>query len=288
MNETAVVVAVDGSEANRAALAWAVDAASRSRVRLTVATVAEPWQVVGPYVPDLPESDFAQPIAERAAAQAAAAYPGGDVRTEVRVGHPVRVLQEVAAGQQLLVLGKQGLGALGRFFIGSTSIAVAGRADVPVVVVPGHWDTTAHAGLPVVVGVDTDRTHAAALRHALAEADRRRVPLVVVQAWEPRGVLATDPELAAQVHAGWLQQGKRDLEEVVGRANQEFPDVEVRIQQTLGYPVHRLLEAADGAQLVVVGREEKRRLSGFALGSVARGVLHQSETPVMVVPDPTT
>lgn len=288
MTDPTVLIAVDGSETNRSALAWAVDAAARSGVRLTVATVAEPWQVVGPHVPDLPEEDFAQPIAERAAAQATAAYPDGDVRVEVRTGHPVRVLQDLAAGQQLLVLGKQGRGALGRLFIGSTSIAVAGRADVPVVVVPGEWEIAAHARQPVVVGLDTDRTHDAALRHAFASADRRGVPLVVVQAWEPPGALATDPALASEVFAGWQVEGRPALEEVVDRAGEDFPGVEVRIEQRIGYPVHVLLDIAEESQLLVLGRDAKERLSGFSLGSVARGVLHHSETPVAIIPAATS
>ena len=45
-----------------------------------------------------------------------------------------------------------------------------------------------------------------------------------------------------------------------------------------------ILEAAEEAQLVVLGRHPAGVFGGFAFGSVARAVLHYAETPVMVVP----
>jgi nucleotide-binding universal stress UspA family protein len=45
-----------------------------------------------------------------------------------------------------------------------------------------------------------------------------------------------------------------------------------------------VLDAAEQAQLVVLGRHTDGRLGGFAFGSVTRAVLHYAECPVMVAP----
>ena len=65
---------------------------------------------------------------------------------------------------------------------------------------------------------------------------------------------------------------------------EHFPDVEVRPTSVHRHPATAVLEAAEDAQLVVLGRHEPGVLGGFALGSVARAVLHGSRTPVVTVP----
>jgi nucleotide-binding universal stress UspA family protein len=45
-----------------------------------------------------------------------------------------------------------------------------------------------------------------------------------------------------------------------------------------------VLEAAEEAQVVVLGRHPAGMFGGFAFGSVARAVLHYAEVPVIAVP----
>ncbi len=45
-----------------------------------------------------------------------------------------------------------------------------------------------------------------------------------------------------------------------------------------------VLDAAEQAQLVVLGRHKDSRFSGFGFGSVTRAVLHYTTCPVLVVP----
>lgn len=45
-----------------------------------------------------------------------------------------------------------------------------------------------------------------------------------------------------------------------------------------------VLDAAEHAQLVILGRQPDGKLGAFPFGSVTRAVRHYSECPVMVVP----
>lgn len=284
MNAQTVAVAVDGSQANRAALDWAVQHADRTGADLVITTVAEPYQVVGGYVPETPPSDYMRPVAKEAADVARATLPEERVRAVIETGHPVAVLQQVADERDLLVVGKRGMGAIGRLVMGSTSIAVAGRAHAPVVVVPVGWDAAAAAEGPVVVGVDVDKDHDASLRHAFEAARERGVHLKVVQVWEPHPALVAESAVFVQAFDDWRTEVGAELRRRLDTFAADYPGVQVDVVQVVGQPVHLLLEEAESAQLLVLGRDAKERLSGFTLGSVARGVLHHSEVPVLVVP----
>lgn len=283
MTVKTIAVAVDGSEANRAALEWAVRQAALLDAELAITTVAEPYQVIGSYVPETPPSEYLRPVAEAAVAQARATLPTHRVHGTIESGHPVPVLQQVAEGKDLLVVGKRGMGAIGRLVMGSTSIAVAGRAHAPVVVVPTGWET-GREDAPVVVGVDIDKDHVSGLRFAFSAARSRGVALRAVQVWEPHPALVTETGVFVQAFDDWREQVGAELRARLQAMAGEFPGVPVEVVQVVGQPVRHLLDEAEGAQLLVLGRDAKERLSGFTLGSVARGVLHHSEVPVAVVP----
>ncbi len=279
-----LLVAVDGSEANRAALDWAIREAERTGASLTVAVAAEPWQVAGPYPPGAPETDFVQPVADRAVEAAGARLGADRVVAEVHHGHSVRVILDLAESHDAVVVGKRGLGALRRVLIGSTSIAVAGRCPVPVFVIPDGWDPEAAAARPVLVGMDLDKEHDQALERAFTEAEQRGVGLQVLQGWQPHPLLVGEAGVAVDYYVEWQQDCRKSLEAYVARIGQGHPDVEVQVDQELGHPVHLISDRAEQAQLLVLGRDAKERWSGFTLGSVARGVLHHAEVPVVIVP----
>lgn len=284
MNVQTVAVAVDGSDANKAALQWAVARAEATGAELVVTTVAVPYHAVGGYVPETPVTDYLKPIVKEAAERARETLPAEQVRAVIETGHPVAVLNDVAKDNDLLVVGKRGMGAIGRLVMGSTSIAVAGRAHAPVVVVPVGWDSSAHHGAPVVVGVDVDKDHAAGLRFAFEAARTLGVPLKAVQVWEPHPALVGESAVFVQAFDDWRGQVGVEFQGRLDAMAAEFAGVDVELVQVVGQPVHHLLEEAESAQLLVLGRDAKERLSGFTLGSVARGVLHHSEVPVAVVP----
>ena len=135
----------------------------------------------------------------------------------------------------------------------------------------------------IVVGVDDSPAAAAALRWALEEARLRRATLEVVHTWVfpavgeiPGGAvdtIVTDLERAATDMLGEIVQG------VVGAD----PGVEV-VQRVLeGAPGRILVEAAAGADLLVVGSRGRGGFVGLLLGSVAHQCVHHASCPVVVV-----
>ncbi len=133
----------------------------------------------------------------------------------------------------------------------------------------------------IVVGFDDSVGAAAALRQAIALADRMGSDLVLV--------FCTEPPSASAGGAG----DQRDViasiaEEVLGRANAlaHSAGVTSRGEVVTGRPVEGLIAVADGvdAVMIVVGHHGEGPLRGALLGATANRLLNQAERPVLVVP----
>lgn len=281
---TSLLVAVDGSEANRAALDWAIAGAERSGTSLSIVVIVESWQVPGHDPPHISEKDYVQPIVDRATEVATARLGAEQVDTLVTQGPPLSVLVDLAKSHSGLVVGRRGIGAIRRVLIGSTSIAVAGRSSAPVTIVPDTWDGAGAAARPVLIGLDMDEQHDAAVRYAFTEAKARGASLQVLQGWRPPPMLGEMAGAQVAYYGEWQEVCLAALKVYIDRMGQEFPGVDVAVDQVIGHPVDLLVDGAADAQLLVLGRDEKARWSGFALGSVARSVLPQCDVPVTVVP----
>jgi len=268
-----VVVGVDGSDGCRSALAWAAAEAAAAGADLHVVTAV-----------DHRPSDRVRRRAERTVAALAAdvdgVVPPEQLSHAVYDGAPERELLDNLHGARMLVVGKRGLGTLSRMFVGSTSLALAGRSPVAVAVVPTGWDQAAHRDEPVVVGVEPDRPHHRLMHLAFRRAERLGVPLVLVHGWEPPGTPpaeAHDVETEGDAHARF--------EAAVTVWRNRFPAVNARTSATSKHPAVAVLDEADsGAQLVLLGRHHSNRFAGFGFGSVTRAVLHYAHVPVLVVP----
>ena len=210
--------------------------------------------------------------------------PEASVSTEAAAGAPVDVLLDRAATARLIVVGKRGLGGFARVIVGSTSIALAGRSPVPVAIVPDGWDQRAREGRPVVLGVDPFKPDHRPIHLAFRRAKRLGVPLVAVHGWETPSMYSWDAAtVAAAVNEREAEAADRFVA-LLATWTERCPDVVVRPMRVHKHPAAAILEAAEEAQLVVLGRHPAGVFGGFAFGSVARAVLHYAETPVMVVP----
>jgi len=277
----AVVVGVDGSERNRAAVAYAVHEASATSRPLACLAVLDDFVFPLPHRSMIADDEREWRVLDKIAHEATHENPHLIVRRDVQFGDTVDTLLDHSADESMLVVGKRGLGAFGRLIVGSTSIGVAGRSRVPVVIVPDTWRQADHATDPVVVGVDPDALHDAPLRFGFDAARRGGVDLVVVYAIDISPLLVWDVELGAPAY--WQERGAEGLEGTLKPLREEFPDVSVSVREARGHPATELLHEAGKAQLLVLGRRHRGRL-GFTLGSVARSVLHYAEVPVAVVP----
>lgn len=141
----------------------------------------------------------------------------------------------------------------------------------------------------IVVGVDGSAGSAEALRFALAEAKLRGAKLKAVTAWTltyvaaPIGMMAPiDEGLIPELH----ENARLVLEKAVDDALGVTPGVEVEQSVLEGTPAQVLVEAAQGADLLVVGTRGHGGFTGLLLGSVSQQAAHHAPCPVVIVPHP--
>ena len=135
-----VVVGIDGSSINQAAVAAAFAEASYRRSPLVAVHV---WsdvslaQSVG-----VPEnwngiSETEQAVLAESLAGWQEKFPDVEVRRVVAQDRPVRVLSQLSEQASLIVVGHRGRGGFQGMMLGSTSYALIHTADCPVLVVRG-------------------------------------------------------------------------------------------------------------------------------------------------------
>jgi nucleotide-binding universal stress UspA family protein len=287
-----VIAAVDGSEDSLRALEWAVLTALMRDVPLRVLHVRQ-YPAWAP--PEFVAVDTAgDPVLDEVRARIEQRVGG---RPEVeylgRVGNPGSVLAEVSTEGSLLVVGSRGRGGFASLLLGSTGIAAARDAHCPVVVVPRPGRQVpqeladASTGPRVVVGLGVDHAGDAALEFAFAEAELRRVRLqaVAVYPWPPQ--MWTAPgEFALPVidETGVADETRVLAEERLAPLAERYPRVDVDLAVDGGDAAGRLVAHSKDAELVVVGRHQRRLLVPTRMvGSVTQAVLLHAAAPVAVV-----
>lgn len=266
-----IVAGYDGSPASEEALDWAAREARAHGVALIVCHV---W---GRTVPSDAAADLAGKYSEcviaRGVQHAQTAMGAGDVRPLLVSGSPADVLCDISASADMIVLGHRGCGGLTGLLLGSVSSQVAAHARGTVVIVRGHWrPVPGHVPCAVVVGADGSCASQPAVAFAFAEAALRDAPLLAVCA------LADTPSIL-----GGARLLEADFEQALAKCEADYPTVVVRRQVVQGAPRGALLDAAAGAQLLVVGARGRGGLRGMMLGSVSLAALHHSPCPVAVV-----
>ena len=168
---------------------------------------------------------------------------------------------------------------------GSTIRAVAAQAGCPVVVV--HRERAEGKGRGIVVGVEEHGRAQGALRAAMEQAARDRLPVTAVHAWDvPMSVQAVydfaPPSPDAPPTAP--DSSSRLMSEALAGLAEDFPTVDLRTRLVWGPVVDVLRRAAEDADLLVIGRHANSRLEFHALGHAARALLHDAPCPLMVIP----
>jgi nucleotide-binding universal stress UspA family protein len=135
----------------------------------------------------------------------------------------------------------------------------------------------------IIVGVDGSEGARVALRWAIAEARRRGAALEVVHAWHA-AYAAANPYLALpETDLSRLEESEqRELDHAVD--NEDTNGVAVTRLLVFEDAPRALLEAAKGADLLVVGTHGRGGLVGLLLGSVSQAVTRHAPCPVVVVP----
>lgn len=285
-----VVAGVDGSTSSTRAVRWAAAQAAAwgSPLRLVHANVW-PW-IYQPEVAGL-AGDYTQALRNaaydwlRQAADAAVEVaPGLQVETELIAASPGQLLVEESGRARLIVVGSRGLGGFTGLLVGSTTVALAAHGHCPVAVVRGLDDEPSPTAGPVVLGVDGSEASEAAIAFAYEAASLRKATLIAVHAWSDVSIPASFVPAPPMYDWPLIQDDEeRLLAQRLAGWQEKYPDVHVRRVVTEGRPAHSLLQAAVGAQLIVVGSRGRGGLSGLLLGSTSQALVHHAPCPVVVV-----
>jgi nucleotide-binding universal stress UspA family protein len=131
----------------------------------------------------------------------------------------------------------------------------------------------------VVVGIDGSDASLAALEWAIEDAKRRAAKVVAITAFDIPWTIAITPTYTETDYA-------RDASEMQQRALRKFhdahPDLEIEARLVQRKPALALAEAAEDADLLVVGSHGYGALPGMHLGSVASYCVHHAPCPVVV------
>ncbi|MEU6017377.1 universal stress protein [Streptomyces sp. NPDC047515] len=285
-----IVVGVDGSAGSLRALDWAAAEAARSQhpLRIVHASLWERYEGMRPtFDTERPaEQVLAEHLVASAQERAQLLDADLDVVADVQPEDPVKALVHESHEAAMVVLGSRGRGRIAGMLLGSVSLALANRSHCPVVVIPAMAPSSQPKPGRVVVGIGDAERPTAAARFALAQAISRHGELIAVRAWRcPAHETADHPLLSGSPASAHRQRAEEHLDDVLTVLDRTGSEAAVHRSVEQG-PVHQILiEAATGAELLVVGTRGAGRHHGLRLGPVNHSVLHYAPCPVAVVPD---
>jgi len=276
-----IVVGIDGSEESDHALQWAAAEAVLRERPLHIVHALESWPYRAPLFKPAESTERMTRVGHRlltaARERVQERRPDLEVTTALVAEETTQGLHAQSDKAFELVLGSRGRGGFAGMLLGSTSLRMAARPTVPVVIV--HGDATDRG--EIVAGIDLLRDAGAVLHYAFETAARRDARLRVVHAWQTFGTL---------IEAGYAvdaEQVELDLRARVNEAckplRTEYPRVDVVDEIIMEHPVTALSNASRNARLLVVGAHQ-RRWTAPQLGSLAHGVIHHARCPVAVIP----
>jgi nucleotide-binding universal stress UspA family protein len=285
-----VLLATDGSDDARKATTWLRELPLPASTTIRVLGVAHL-----PHSPlDIPPvRDFSRALlgAAHHAADAARTALAGRAPAEVRVidGEPRETIIREACDwpADLTVVGARGLGAVGRFLLGSVSTGVLHGAPGAVAVVRGEPRRPRR----VVVACDgsPDSLDAVRFLAGLPLGRETTVSLLGVVTLPP--VPPSGPEMLAlpwpPTMDAFIVEQKAELNGVLARAAGELGGAVGHVERSVvvGHPAAEILAAAEapGVDLVVIGARGLGLLGRLVLGSVSDRVVHHASCPVLVV-----
>jgi nucleotide-binding universal stress UspA family protein len=284
-----IVIGVDGSDSAALALQWASREAELHGWELTAILA---WGYLSQYHVDS-SGGFDSEYGEAEANAALVAYVkralgperSGAVTHRAVCDLPAGALLGAAADADLVVVGARGLGGFKGMLLGSVSQHCVHHATRPTAIVHEHASTGSEpAQRRVVVGIDGSETSRRALRWAVEEARLREASVDVVHAWHLPYV-GGYPYTAGSFDPTPFETAAREtLDSVVDGTDTSGLTAPVERILHLGDPAIGVLDAAKGADLVVVGSRGLGGFSGLLLGSVGHHVANHAPCPVVIIP----
>jgi nucleotide-binding universal stress UspA family protein len=214
----------------------------------------------------------------------------GGLEVEVRVladDSPARALDRLIESEQPLglVIGSGHRGGIGRVFLGDVGTSLLSGAACAVAVAPGGYAERAHGRLlRIAVAVNESEESWAALRTAVALAERLNASLMVLTVARPLRYGYAVP--FSVVDTGLLADATRERSErMLDRALERVP-ARMPLQRRLvtGDPAASIAAATGDHDLLIVGARGYGPLRRALLGSVSARLARTAGCPLLVLP----
>ena len=131
---------------------------------------------------------------------------------------------------------------------------------------------------PIVVGVDGSESSRRALEWAADQAERTRAALMVITAWHWPAMMGAVP----MPEVDFEGDARRVVVGMVDSLREAHPDLPIDMQVTAGSAAQALVDASEGAELLVVGSRGHGAIAGSLIGSVSLHCVHQAHCPVLI------
>ncbi|MFJ9010012.1 universal stress protein [Streptomyces canus] len=283
-----ITVGLDGSPESLAAARWAADESEKRRLTLRL---LHAWPLLAPEPAhahsEVDQNYWAKRLVHTAKAELQAHHTGLTIVGSLVADDAQEALLQAASESEMLVLGSRGLEPVGSYFLGDVSMPVLARAERPVVLVRAETRVEGAPPAPagrVVVALKLNGSSDDLLDFAFHTAAARGVPLLAVHG---RSV-----PLHARVPWGvdhtatyeMTREAQRELSKALHPWHEKYPQVDVADSIRLASPAKAVVQAAEGAALLVIGRRAHRHGVAPHLGHVTHAAIHHGRCPVAVVP----
>ncbi len=281
-----IAVGVDESDGAGEALRWALREADARDAVLTAVLVwgwldqhhLDPGQ---PFDPEYHEADALAALEQIVAKHLPEGVPDG-IRLRVVSEFAGPGLVQAAADADLLVVGARGMGGFKGLLLGSVSQHCLHHAPCPVALVK-YEDTPSTTIERIVVGLDGSATARRALSWAVEAGRAHGARVEVVHAWHPSYVSPMDAYVISGTDI--IEEGAgRFLDDTLATVDSSGLPAPVEGTFVLATPGHAILDAAEHAELIVVGSRRQSAAGCLFLGSTSLQVVHHAPCPVVVVP----
>jgi nucleotide-binding universal stress UspA family protein len=135
----------------------------------------------------------------------------------------------------------------------------------------------------IVVGVDGSEASKDALAWASGQAHLSSAELLAITAWRPP---TTYGYPVGYSDVDFESEARKKLEQIVDEVLGSEPSVPVVTRVAKGHPAQVLIDAAEGASLLVVGSRGLGAFTGMLLGSTSQHCVQHAPTPVVVIRHP--
>ncbi len=279
-----VLCATDFSQSAAAALAFAAQIARSFRAKLFVVHAKAPENYALLTAETWPNADVAlEEYVVETRRNLYNQFPNVDCEVLVAEGGGSAVVDSIAREKKadLIVVGTNGRGGVGRFILGSTAEEVLRRATCPVLTIGPHSPTAPPRETKfakIVYATNFSDSSPAAAAYAVALAQEYQAHLTLLHVIE-------HPKSGELVHPHELEQAAHDqLRVLVGSDAELWCEPKSIVLQ--GSPAQKILETAERecADLIVLGvRETRGFVRATHLPTVAHQVIATANCPVLTV-----